>query len=158
MKIECTKTRFATEKDAQFYIGKIKTKSDRAIIPIRAYLCRCGAWHLTSKKDFVGENDVLVKQVVNLESQINKLKEENEFLKNKNVREIDLPLVKQLQAENRLLQSRNSKETEKIINADDRVKKLNETINQKNRLISTLRADSEKLIIKIMQLEKKITS
>ena len=84
MQIECTKTRFATEKDAAFYISKIKNKSTRDVIPTRSYLCRCGAWHLTSKKDFVGENNELLLKVTFLEEQVKKLKIENELLKNKN--------------------------------------------------------------------------
>lgn len=45
----CSKTSFATEKDAEFYIEKLKKTSNRDKIPKRAYLCtECFHWHLTS--------------------------------------------------------------------------------------------------------------
>ena len=47
--MNCVKTRFATEKDALFYIEKLKKTSKRAKNPTHAYLCPyCKAWHLTS--------------------------------------------------------------------------------------------------------------
>jgi len=50
MKEFCPKTYFATEKDAEFYIDKLKQTSNRAKRPKRAYLCPdCFQWHLTSQ-------------------------------------------------------------------------------------------------------------
>ena len=47
--MNCVKTRFATEKDALFYIEKLNKTSKRAKNPTHAYLCpHCKVWHLTS--------------------------------------------------------------------------------------------------------------
>ena len=47
----CKKVSFATEAGANADIIKIKNKSNRKTIPIRAYHCwKCNGWHLTSKK------------------------------------------------------------------------------------------------------------
>lgn len=49
----CTKVKFATEKDAVFYIDKLKKTSVREKKPLRAYLCPfCISWHLTSREDY----------------------------------------------------------------------------------------------------------
>ncbi|MES2382622.1 MAG: hypothetical protein V4538_16355 [Bacteroidota bacterium] len=48
----CSKTYFATEKDADFYLTKLKATSNRGNIPKRSYLCtHCFSWHLTSTDD-----------------------------------------------------------------------------------------------------------
>ena len=65
---DCKKTKFATEKDAEFFINKLKTTSVRHEKPTRSYLCPyCFLWHLTSKTK--EEFDA----VVTLKEKINKL-------------------------------------------------------------------------------------
>lgn len=50
--MECTKAKFSDEKQAQYYIDKLKNTSIREKKPIRAYLCpHCLSWHLTSKTE-----------------------------------------------------------------------------------------------------------
>lgn len=47
---DCKKTKFATEKDAEYFIKKLKATSIRHEKPTRSYLCPfCMLWHLTSK-------------------------------------------------------------------------------------------------------------
>ena len=47
--VDCSKTKFANEKAALFYIEKLQATSIRSKIPNRAYLCEhCLTWHLTS--------------------------------------------------------------------------------------------------------------
>lgn len=65
----CNKVKFGSEKDALFSLKKIKETSDRKIIPIRAYHCKCGAWHLTSKRDVFKEDE----RVEQLETEIKNL-------------------------------------------------------------------------------------
>lgn len=49
-RLDCDKTRFTTEKDAVFYIEKLKKTSIRDKRPKSAYLCpHCLSWHLTSQ-------------------------------------------------------------------------------------------------------------
>jgi hypothetical protein len=66
----CNKTKFATEKDALHSLKKIQKRSSRKTVPQRAYLCRCGAWHLTSKVDVFEE----AKKVETLKNEIVMLK------------------------------------------------------------------------------------
>src|ERR1700759_3208543 len=72
----CKKVSFATEKDAIYYIDKLKKTSIRSIIPTRSYLCtKCINWHLTSKGSY--EN----RKIKELELLIKLLREENKILK-----------------------------------------------------------------------------
>ena len=48
----CKKVKFATEKDCNFYIEKLKKTSERSKLPTGSYLCnKCLCWHLTSRTD-----------------------------------------------------------------------------------------------------------
>ena len=138
MIINCTKTKFATEKDAQFYINKIKKKSTRAVIPTRAYLCRCGTWHLTSKKDFVVENNTLLLRIVELEEQVKNLTKQ----------------VSNLKEDNISLRSGSNKELSLAVKTDDRVKKLNDTLAINKSTLNILRKSNSELITRLVQLEK----
>lgn len=73
----CKKTKFASEKEALVRLGEMKNGPQKGTFPIRAYLCRCLFWHLTSRldvKDIQKENENL--KLVN-----NKLIEELRILK-----------------------------------------------------------------------------
>lgn len=48
---ECKKVQYASEEYALFDVRRIKKISDRSKMPVRAYLCFCGSWHLTSRAD-----------------------------------------------------------------------------------------------------------
>lgn len=90
--MKCKKTHFADEKQAQFYIDKLKTTSNRSIKPIRAYLCeKCLNWHLTSIES--RENMQLIykeRQITNLKAKISHLQNENETLKMKLENQIEI--------------------------------------------------------------------
>jgi hypothetical protein len=61
----CKKVKFANEKEAELGLQKIMENSDRDKVPIRAYLCNCGSWHLTSKVDkFPNPNNVRATDIV----------------------------------------------------------------------------------------------
>lgn len=50
--MHCTKTSFANEENADFYIKKLKATSYRKKKPVRSYLCpNCLNWHITSQTD-----------------------------------------------------------------------------------------------------------
>lgn len=79
---ECHKTRFATKEDALFYLKKIRKESTREIIPVRAYLCRCKAWHLTSQQAYNSGEVKRLNDIINtLRENIKKLKTENALLR-----------------------------------------------------------------------------
>ena len=48
---ECKKVQYASEEYALFDVNRIKQISNRSKMPVRAYLCFCGSWHLTSRAD-----------------------------------------------------------------------------------------------------------
>ncbi len=84
MEKKCSKkVKFGSEKAALFAITKIKKESTRKTIPIRAYLCKCGAWHLTSRPDVFElqkQNDAMKLEIMQLKKQIEdcKLSEKKE--------------------------------------------------------------------------------
>jgi len=52
--IECTKTKFATQKQADYFINKLQRTSTRQSVPLRSYLCQhCFSWHLSSSEQRV---------------------------------------------------------------------------------------------------------
>jgi len=69
---DCKKVQYASEEYALFDVRRIKKISERSKMPVRAYLCFCGSWHLTSRADkkdeIISELQIKNKQ---LEKQIN---------------------------------------------------------------------------------------
>lgn len=85
--MECTKTKFATEAQCDFYIKKLKDTSSRKVKPTRAYLCpHCTSWHLTSQtaKD-VEKLEKLYKKIKSQKQSIVELHEVIKKLKNKKI-------------------------------------------------------------------------
>jgi hypothetical protein len=80
MSIECIKASFSDEKQALFYISKLKATSSRTKVPKRAYLCPdCLNWHLTSSDDIDNVMEAKYKQkyegqIFHLNTQISNLK------------------------------------------------------------------------------------
>lgn len=48
---ECKKVQYASEEYALYDVRRIKKISERSKMPVRAYICFCGSWHLTSRAD-----------------------------------------------------------------------------------------------------------
>ena len=127
----CNKVKFGSEKDALFSLKKIKETSDREIIPIRAYHCKCGAWHLTSKRDVFKDD----KRVEQLEAEIEtlniKIAELEKTIKDNNAKSVQT-----------IAKKGNEKINEKIsiIKAQLKVQKeMNKRLrNDNNQLISKL--------------------
>jgi hypothetical protein len=57
---ECKKVKYSSEQFAVMDIERIRKKSNREIIPTRAYFCFCGSWHLTSKID---KKDIVISEL-----------------------------------------------------------------------------------------------
>lgn len=77
--MKCKKIKYKAENDALLALNKIKKDTKRKIVPIRAYHCHCGAWHLTSRldvKDIQEENQ-------KLRQEISQLKDINKVLQDK---------------------------------------------------------------------------
>ena len=139
--LTCNKVQYGSESAANNDIERIKRKSNRATIPVRSYLCKiCNTWHLTSKEDFS-------KVIPELRLEIDELKKEIEKL---------TILNRDLKTENSNFKSQGSKEERAMVRADERVKKLKEDINKKDKLINGLRKDNAELIYRILQLNKKL--
>jgi len=82
--MECNKTSFATLAFANWHIKKIKKKSKQDVIPTRAYKCgQCGAYHLTSKENFLEKNADLEQENLSLKARVKELEELNALLSNK---------------------------------------------------------------------------
>lgn len=126
--MECSKTSFATEKDASFFIDKLSRTSTRDTKPIRAYFCnKCTCWHLTSRHSFESKAITEYKiRISELEKEISQLKSENN--------------QKQIQ----------------FINRDEIVVKHRKTIRDKDKLISNLRKTVSDLVTQNLQLKKKL--
>jgi len=127
----CNKVKFGSEKDALFSLKKIKETSDREVIPIRAYHCKCGAWHLTSKRDVFKDD----KRVEQLEAEIEtlniKIAELEKTIKDNNAKSVQT-----------IVKKGNEKSNEKIsiIKAQLKVQKeMNKRLRMDNgQLISKL--------------------
>lgn len=128
---ECKKTSFLDEKQALFYVDKLKT-STRKNKPVRVYLCPyCKTWHLTSKPD----RDKLIKENEILRIQIDALKNEIKQVSSIEKRQIQI-----------------------AISADKRVNKLIENQAKQNKTISELRKHRNDLMNKNFILENKLRS
>lgn len=82
MKRSCTKTKFATEKDVNYYIQKYN-KTAVSPVYLRGYICLdCNCWHLTKRKPkekkkvlLEIENDKLKLKIEELQSRLKIYKE-----------------------------------------------------------------------------------
>jgi hypothetical protein len=135
-KFVCKKVKFATQKDAEFSISKIKNTSTRNVIPVRAYQCKCGAWHLTSKRDM--HNDA---------SRIQELEEEKEVLMAK---------IKELEQALKITDKQSDKEYRIEAKKDDLVKQLNNQLKLSLKTNERIRKDNEELIMRIIKLNEKL--
>ncbi len=139
---ECNKVKFATEKDAQFSLSKIKATSDRKVIPVRVYLCKkCSSWHLTSKRDIFEDEKIIAalnKEIVSLKGKIIEL-------------EFD---IKGKADTIGFLNKRNGKEENVNVKSDSRVKELITHNSNLKKEISKQREDNKKLINELVSKRK----
>lgn len=135
-KFVCKKVKFATKKDAEFSISKIKNTSTRDVIPVRAYECKCGAWHLTSKRDM--HNDA---------NRIQELEGEKELLNAK---------IKKLQEALKNADKKSDKENKLEAKKNGLVKQLNHQLLISKKTIERIRKDNEDLIIRLLKLNEQL--
>jgi cell division protein FtsB len=109
----CTKVSFATEKDANEHIARLKAKSKRKVVPTRAYACnKCKGYHLTSQPNWVERTKVLEGQIDGLKNKVQELEALNSTLKVGDLGN----LVKKNQTQKATIRQR-----------DETIKKLNKT-------------------------------
>lgn len=126
-KPNCIKVKYTTERFALEDIDRIKRKSIRKKIPTRAYFCKCGFWHLTSKPD---KRDEVVFALL----------DEIKLLKHK----LD-SLTLEKNREDRIQ-----------IKTDIRIKELNERNKKLQKTNSSIRYDLSTVIAKNIQLQRQI--
>jgi len=103
----CKKVHFRCEQDALYSLEKIKKTSKKKVIPVRAYLCKCGFWHLTSKASAHHDSPEELKQRIGeLEKEINNLKQRNN--REENVAVKSNSRIKSLTLENESLRRENA--------------------------------------------------
>lgn len=114
--MDCTKVKYANEVFAKQDIERIRKTSTRKTIPIRAYLCYCGSWHLTSKdlptvtrlKSVLDENNQLRAEIKLLKSQEQRQININKAITNLNKRLTERDkLIKSLRLSNNDLIAKN---------------------------------------------------
>jgi chromosome segregation ATPase len=131
----CTKVRFATEKDALFYIDKLNKTSIRDKVPIATYLCHhCNLWHLTSRNS----------------------KENQEIFKLRQEIDVLITKIETLVKEAELLKRHNDKDENIVVKKEKRLNDYKERIKQLNKVISKLRYDNSTYISKVISLERQL--
>jgi|TARA_B110000093_G_C12799011_1_gene337974 cell division protein FtsB len=111
--MNCTKVSFASEKDANEHIQRIKEKSGRRVLPTRAYACnKCPNYHLTSQPNWVELTKTLEGKIVVLKDKVQDLETRNATL-----RVGDLGK----------LAKKNQTQKATITQRDETIKKLNKT-------------------------------
>jgi hypothetical protein len=133
--MECKKVKFATEKDCNEHIKRLKKTSTREVKPIRGYLCPyCNTWHLTSRETF---ESIKIKE---LNITISELK----------------VTINELKVKINLLEGKNNKEINKELKRDERITELVKCIGSKNNTIAKFRKTNSDLINENIQLLKKL--
>lgn len=78
----CTKVSFATEEFANEHIARLKEKSNRKVVPTRAYKCnKCSSYHLTSQPNWKERVSTLEAKVSGLQNKVVDLEKENGILR-----------------------------------------------------------------------------
>jgi hypothetical protein len=135
----CEKVRYTSERFALMDIKRIKKISTRDKIPVRAYFCDlCGFWHLTSAKS--KNDEVKDKKILELELTITTLKDE--------VRALKIALNEQ--------KNQNNKEDRLLLKKDQVVTDMIRSVDSLNKQIKKIRLESNDLITKNLQLERKL--
>jgi len=130
------KSCYSSEKEALAHIEIIKKKSTRNKIPVSAYFCQCGRWHITSRinqQKLIETNNELGREIEKQKNEIKLLKELNSSILKKN----------------------NKKENIEV-KIDKRVKEINLALMEQKKVIKRIRQDNEELIIENIKLKKQL--
>jgi chromosome segregation ATPase len=119
--MECTKAKYCSEEFANNDIERINRRSTKQIKPVRAYLCECGYWHITSNTD---ARHIKIQE---LEQQLKQVQEENQTLKSRERKEKqeDETLEKMKQTISKLRKDISDLVTQKI-QLENKLKEINE--------------------------------
>ncbi len=127
--MHCTKSKYASQQFALDDIARIKAKSTRAKIPVAAYLCKCGFWHLSSQPN----KDVIIEELRAIIKQ----------------QKIDIGLLIEGQKlQGKVIQQLKSN-SDKEIRADERIALLRQQIADLNKKNKRLSLDNNDLIAKL---------
>lgn len=141
---ECTKVKYADKITAELDIAKIKKRSTRDVIPVRAYLCpMCKAWHLTSKPD----PKALFERVGKLEDTVVALSKELAGFKQSVVVQVSP------QEKATILKE---KQVAELLAKDKQIEKLKAEVVTLRKKVSELRNDNHNYIAKNFSLQNKI--
>ena len=134
--MKCKKIKYKAENDAILALNKIKKDTKRKIVPIRAYHCHCGAWHLTSRLD-----------VKDIQEENQKLRQEISELKNK-----------YLELENKIFDIINSPDPKLslILKKDMMLQYKNWELKKVKEKLSKIEEENAYLLNKVVDLQKKI--
>lgn len=133
--LECNKKScYASEKEALKHIEIIKKKSTRDKIPVRAYFCQNGHWHITSK--------VSSEKLLETNNELGRLIEEQKQ---------EIALLKELNNE---ALKKNNKEENIQVKVDKRIVELNKAITEQKKIIKRIRIDNQELIMDNIQLKQ----
>jgi Sec-independent protein translocase protein TatA len=130
------KSRYASEKEALAHIEIIKKKSTREKIPVRAYMCQHGHWHITSKinsEKLLETNNELGKQIEEFKKEITLLKELNTAALKKNNKEENIQ-----------------------VKVDKRIQELNKRNTELKKTIRRVREDNHELITQNLKLKQQL--
>jgi len=135
--LECNKKScYASEKEALKHIEIIKKKSTRDKIPVRAYFCQNGHWHITSK--------ISSEKLLETNNELGRLIEEQK-------QEINL-----LKGLNSVILSKNNKKENIEVKTDKRIQELNKAILELKKTIKRIRNDNQELIMDNIQLKHQL--
>jgi len=133
--LECNKKScYASEKEALKHIEIIKKKSTWDKIPVRAYFCQNGHWHITSK--------VSSEKLLETNNELGRLIEEQKQ---------EIALLKELNNE---ALKKNNKEENIQVKVDKRIVELNKAITEQKKIIKRIRIDNQELIMDNIQLKQ----
>lgn len=143
--MDCPKVKYASEQAAMEDIKRIQKKSVRGRVPVRAYRCECGAWHITSKQD------QLYEKIMELLKENKQLRLDIADLTEKKKREIA-----ELTEKNKQLLQHNDKEERKELKKEGALAALQkglQTLRDENK---NMRKKNNDLIVQIVQLRNLI--
>lgn len=136
--MNCPKVRYSSEQHAMFDVNRIQKRSTRSRVPIRAYKCKCGSWHITSKDDNLYDKIIIERERVDeLLIEIKNYKDEIAGLKLENVK----------------IAAGHRKKENVEIRADERVVEYARIIKSQKELIKKLRNYNKELCGKMARLQ-----
>lgn len=131
--MNCVKVKYSSEADAIADMDRIRSTSARYKKLSAVYLCRCGAWHLTSKPKYTV---VIARQLITIEM----LTKANKTLKNEILS----------------LKTCTNKQERHEVKVDAKVQQKGKQITKAKKIIKHLRRSLSESASRIVELENKL--